>query len=65
MSRTQKQRKAPGYDFWSRRCFGGHCHGYGAEAKRKTKRQERTRDKKLERLAYDHPEEVEGRFPGE
>lgn len=60
-----KGRKGPGYDFWSRRCFGNSGMVYGHDAKRRTKRKERARDRQIERLAMADPEMVPGRFPGE
>lgn len=51
MSRTRKGKKAPGYDFWSKRCFGNRSLGYGPFAKKVTKRKERAMDRILERSA--------------
>lgn len=62
MSRTKKNSKGPGYEFWSRR---SGVMDYGPVAKMITKKEERTRNKEIERQAYINPEEVEGRFPGE
>ena len=65
MSRTKRQSKPSGTDFWSRRCFGCGCLGTGPIAKRITKKAERTRKKRLLRKALVDPQNVEGRFPGE
>ena len=65
MSRTRKETKGPGYDFWSRRCFGSACDGYGKSAKQKTKQRERQRDREMEFRAMQDPEDFECRFPGE
>jgi len=65
MSRTQKSSKGVGYDFWSRRCFGSGCMGFGKVAKGITKRKERTRDKVMVRKALINHEDFESRFPGE
>jgi hypothetical protein len=64
MARTVKGSKPPGYDFWSRRCFGSGCMGFGPAAKYVTKRRERARNRRLERQAL-AGDDVESRFPGE
>lgn len=46
MSRTKKGSKGPGYDYWSKRCFGNKNIGYGKVAKEITKQKENTRKKK-------------------
>ncbi len=65
MSRTVKSSKAPGYDYWSRRCFGNFCLGSGKNAKYVTKRRERARNRRLEAQAVSDSENVESRFSGE
>ena len=65
MSRTVKGKKGAGYDFWSRRCFGSSCDGFGKAAKQKTKERERMRNRKMEHDAMLDPDDYETRFPGE
>lgn len=65
MSRTRKQGKPPGYDYWSRRCFA--CEGYGRAVKKKWHKKARARERKN---IFDAVKDVEagnypGRFPGE
>jgi len=62
MSRSIRGSKCSGYDFWSRR---SGVLGKGPVAKRITRKEERTRDKEIERLAMADPDSVPGRFPGE
>ena len=65
MSKTIKNKKGIGYDFWSRRCFGCFVLSHGKIAKMITKQKERTRNKKLIKQAIENPDNYEGRFPGE
>lgn len=66
MSRTKKNKKPVGFDFWSRRGKAGGVLGYGPVAKEITRDKERTRDKEIERAALDDPENgAPGRIPGE
>jgi hypothetical protein len=65
MSKTIKRKKPIGYDFWSRRCFGNMCLGYGPVAKWITKQKERTRKKRIVQQAFNDPDNYEERFPGE
>lgn len=65
MSRTVKGSKAPGFDCWSRRCFGNFCLGSGKSAKYVTKRRERARNRRMEDKAVFDSENIESRFPGE
>lgn len=65
MSRTRKKSKPVGLDFWSRRCFGNGCMGYGKSAKWITKRKERARNKRMCYSAKLNPSKFEKRFPGE
>ena len=67
MSRTIRGNKAPGLDFWSRRCFGSCVEGYGPYTKYKTKKRERSREKKIiqDILINENYDAYEGRFPGE
>lgn len=65
MSRTKKKTKAPGFDYWSRRCFGSHCMTYGKVAKWITKHRERRRDKEMCHKAMIDNDDYELRFKGE
>jgi hypothetical protein len=65
MSRSYRQEKGPGYDFWSRRCFGCHNLTYGKIAKNITKKKERTRTKKMIRRIMNDPHDFDTRFSGE
>jgi hypothetical protein len=65
MSRTTRRRKPIGYDFWSRRCFGNMCIGYGPVSKWITKRKERTHEKKNIKQAINDPDNYIGRTPGD
>ncbi len=47
MSRTKKGSKSCGYDYWSKRCFGNMCMGYGKVAKEITHKKERELNKKI------------------
>lgn len=49
MSRTRKGRKSCGFDYWSKRCFGNMCMGYGKVAKEITHKKERELNKKIVR----------------
>ena len=62
MSRSRRGGKGGGYDFWSRRSGVG---GSGPVSKAITKKQERTRDRQIERMALVDPDQVPGRLPGE
>lgn len=62
MSRSYRGSKGPGYDFWSRR---SGTMSISKRGKTKTKAQERTENKKLERQALRDPDNVRGRFSGE
>ena len=65
MSNTIRGEKAPGYDYWSRRCFGCTVMSPGAVAKNITKRRERRRNKKMCYDATYDNEKYEKRFNGE
>lgn len=65
MSRTKRKNKSPGYDFWSRRCFGNGGMGFGKSAKWITKKKERARNKRMCIRSINDPEKFEKRFPGE
>lgn len=49
MSRTRKGSKSCGFDYWSKRCFGNMCMGYGKVAKEITHKKERELNKKIVR----------------
>lgn len=65
MSKTIKNKKPIGFDFWSRRCFGNKCMDFGPVAKWITKRKERQRNKSMAKNAIKNPNIFEKRFPGE
>ncbi len=52
MSRTKKGSKSCGYDYWSKRCFGNMCMGYGKVAKEITHKKERELNKKMAFKAF-------------
>lgn len=62
MSRTKHNSKSLGYEFWSRR---SRVLSTGKFAKKLTHRLARLRKKILIRTAYNDPDNVEGRYPGE
>lgn len=62
MSRTKHGSKGVGFEFWGRR---SHPMSSGAISKRITKKQERTRNKKIINQAHNDPDNTEGRFAGE
>ena len=49
MSRSVKNKKPVGYDYWTKRLGNNGCQGYGPEVKKRTHKLERLRDKKIER----------------
>ena len=70
MSRTTRngyegKGKSPGYDFWSRRCFGVTVMSYGKVAKWITRHKERARNRRMRHKAMKDHEDFEKRFPGE
>ena len=65
MSHSIIGNKDAGYDYWSRRCFGNGNLSYGKIPKQITRKKERTRNKKIIIQAWNNPEDVESRFPGE